>query len=179
MAGNSAAGCAGWGFAGFLLLVLMGQCVSGGSSKPATPQGFASIPVSQSPSTWRYVQAATLNCRADQSTSAPALRQLSTNDCVGILDEQGGWSKVQGSPECWVRSSYLADTRKYVPPPKATPQRAYSSERSSRSSSSTSRRSSGYGGYADTCPCSGSNVCIGPRGGRFCITSGGNKRYGV
>lgn len=29
------------------------------------------------------------------------------------------------------------------------------------------------------CPCSGNNVCIGPRGGRYCITSGGNKRYGV
>lgn len=23
------------------------------------------------------------------------------------------------------------------------------------------------------------NVCIGPRGGRYCITSGGNKRYGI
>lgn len=30
-----------------------------------------------------------------------------------------------------------------------------------------------------SCSCSGHNVCIGPRGGRYCITSGGNKRYGV
>ncbi len=30
-----------------------------------------------------------------------------------------------------------------------------------------------------SCACSGGNVCIGPRGGRYCITSGGNKRYGV
>lgn len=30
-----------------------------------------------------------------------------------------------------------------------------------------------------SCPCSGSKVCVGPRGGRYCITSGGNKRYGV
>lgn len=28
-----------------------------------------------------------------------------------------------------------------------------------------------------TCPCSGSFNCVGPRGGRYCITSGGNKRY--
>lgn len=27
------------------------------------------------------------------------------------------------------------------------------------------------------CPCSGNNYCVGPRGGHFCITSGGNKRY--
>ncbi|SFP39880.1 hypothetical protein SAMN05216229_102138 [Geopseudomonas sagittaria] len=29
------------------------------------------------------------------------------------------------------------------------------------------------------CSCAGGNVCFGPRGGRFCITSGGNKRYGI
>lgn len=29
------------------------------------------------------------------------------------------------------------------------------------------------------CPCGSGQVCIGPRGGRYCITSGGNKRYGV
>lgn len=33
--------------------------------------------------------------------------------------------------------------------------------------------------YGSACPCSSGNVCIGPRGGRYCITSGGNKRYGV
>lgn len=30
---------------------------------------------------------------------------------------------------------------------------------------------------AYTCPCSGTKICTGPRGGRYCITSGGNKRY--
>ena len=29
------------------------------------------------------------------------------------------------------------------------------------------------------CPCGSGKVCVGPRGGRYCITSGGNKRYGV
>ena len=29
------------------------------------------------------------------------------------------------------------------------------------------------------CPCGGGKVCVGPRGGRYCITSGGSKRYGV
>ncbi|MET3725880.1 SH3 domain-containing protein [Sphingomonas trueperi] len=40
------------------------------------------------------------------------------------------------------------------------------------------RRSFGYGG-GGACACSGGNVCVGPRGGRYCITSGGNRRYGV
>jgi hypothetical protein len=30
---------------------------------------------------------------------------------------------------------------------------------------------------ASSCPCSGSKVCVGPRGGHYCITSSGNKRY--
>ncbi|MGY2257806.1 hypothetical protein [Pseudomonas sp. SDO55104_S430] len=35
-------------------------------------------------------------------------------------------------------------------------------------------------GYSDgSCSCRGGNVCYGPRGGRYCITSGGNKRYGI
>lgn len=31
--------------------------------------------------------------------------------------------------------------------------------------------------YGDSCPCSSSANCVGPRGGTYCITSGGNKRY--
>ena len=29
------------------------------------------------------------------------------------------------------------------------------------------------------CPCNGGKVCVGPRGGRYCITRSSNKRYGV
>lgn len=33
-------------------------------------------------------------------------------------------------------------------------------------------------GYSDSeCSCGGGNFCYGPRGGHYCITSGGNKRY--
>ena len=27
------------------------------------------------------------------------------------------------------------------------------------------------------CPCGGGSVCVGPRGGRYCIAPGGKKRY--
>lgn len=30
---------------------------------------------------------------------------------------------------------------------------------------------------AVSCPCSGTKYCVGPRGGQYCITSGGKKRY--
>ena len=48
-----------------------------------------------------------------------------------------------------------------------------------RKSSSFSSFSSQRGTTSGSCPCNGGDVCVGPRGGRYCITSGGNKRYGV
>lgn len=49
-----------------------------------------------------------------------------------------------------------------------------------KKSSARKRKKKSGGGYSgSSCPCSGGSVCIGPRGGRYCITSGGNKRYGV
>lgn len=60
--------------------------------------------------------------------------------------------------------------------------------RSRRRSSRWSRRRSRAGvpaglydrGTTDgACPCNGGKVCVGPRGGRYCITISGNKRYGV
>lgn len=54
----------------------------------------------------------------------------------------------------------------------------YSSKGKSRSSGSRGSTDSGYSsGSSDSCPCSGSSDCVGPRGGIYCYTSGGNKRY--
>ncbi len=53
---------------------------------------------------------------------------------------------------------------------------------SGKSRSGRVRGYSAYGTRGTTdgqCPCNGGDVCVGPRGGRYCITSGGNKRYGV
>ncbi|NOW46684.1 putative membrane protein [Novosphingobium sp. SG751A] len=62
----------------------------------------------------------------------------------------------------------------------------YSSHSSFSKHSRRSRVRGFSGGYSSrgesstgSCPCNGGNVCVGPRGGRYCITSGGNKRYGV
>lgn len=59
-----------------------------------------------------------------------------------------------------------------------------------RSRSSYSKRTKRYRGMGAVsfprseasdgdCSCRAHNVCYGPRGGRYCLTSGGNKRYGV
>ena len=147
-----------------------------------------------------YVSANTLNCRDAASAGAELVTKLGRRDRVSVQTEEAGWSKVQtlSGSSCWVSSRYLS-SEEPAAQAATTPQSAYSrststrsressasATRSRQSSSTTSpRRSSprrsrsSQGLSSGSCPCSGSNICIGPRGGRYCITSGGNKRYGV
>lgn len=137
----------------------------------------------------RYVNASELNCRAERSTSAAVIARFSQGMQVDVAETREGWSRVERRPTCWVNSRYLVEDRALgLIATRTTPQRpsARSSERGNVSQRSRSQgggsgaRSSRPRQYAGgSCPCSGSNICIGPRGGRYCITSGGNKRYGV
>lgn len=122
-----------------------------------------------------YVQPKNLNARARPSASAKVVGRLREGQALRVVETQGDWIKVaQGSALVWIASSHVSGTRSVGsraaqtliarPASYARPQRA-------------PRTRFDYGG--DTCPCSGSHICIGPRGGRYCITSGGNKRYGV
>ncbi|MGO4309745.1 hypothetical protein AB4Z35_07665 [Pseudomonas sp. KB_15] len=44
--------------------------------------------------------------------------------------------------------------------------------------STSSAKASSEGGYSEPdCSCGGGNFCYGPRGGHYCITSGGNRAY--
>lgn len=140
------------------------------------------------------VSAKIASCRANPSPKAARLSRFRRGAEVKVLEEKAGWSRVDSAgQECWIASSSLAtptDELADQPASAAMSQplvssygntSASSSSRSSRAgAASRSRRyGSPRGFYGGACPCSGSNVCIGPRGGRYCITSGGNKRYGV
>lgn len=126
---------------------------------PATPQTET-----------RYVGPASLNVRS--SPNGTVAGSLKHGDAVEIHAEEGGWSRISADdqPARWVSSAYLCKQRNCsdipkwkpapTPPPASAPVRR------------TAPTSSSYG-----CPCSSSNNCTGPRGGRYCITSGGNKRY--
>lgn len=143
-----------------------------------------------------------VNCRAAARTTAPVLGTLHRGDTVPVISSANGWSYVDPNdlPACYVRSDFLAFASSgyssYVSPRSTSNVRStrstyrrgsnlYSAPRSTISrkrSSASSRRSGQSRGLYDSsssCPCSGGSVCIGPRGGRYCITSGGNKRYGV
>lgn len=144
-----------------------------------------------------------VNCRAAARVTSSVLGTLRRGDRVPVLSSNSGWSYVDPArlPACYVRSNLLASS--------AGAYTGYSTARTSRNAarssgssyrrgtglystprytshvkrrSTSTRRSSRSRGLYDeggSCPCSGSNICVGPRGGRYCITSGGNKRYGV
>ncbi len=161
-------------------------------SKESTP---TSDPLAATPAVWKtgYVSARSLNCRMVPDASATVVTGLARGSTLSITEESGTWRKVEnGGQACWVASQFVSDT-----PPPAAAERARSSTATlvatggaAASSSATKARSAksrrkpkrqrALDSYNDQgCPCSGSQVCIGPRGGRYCITSGGNKRYGV
>ncbi|MBY8823445.1 SH3 domain-containing protein [Sphingomonas colocasiae] len=198
MAQSSGAGCFGWLIAGILGIAMISQC----SSKQGSPTPDAPAAAS---GTQRYVDARSLNCRSGASASATPLRAFARGTPVTVTEEANSWSKIDGSPPCWVSSAFLSSSAPMsgtassdaMPAAAAAtaagtaagtvsyftsqPQRAKATRsgkaKARKERSSTKRRSRGYDGGG--CPCSGSRVCIGPRGGRYCITSGGNKRYGV
>lgn len=182
-------GCALLGLIGFIVL-LVGMCSkddSGTIQPSASSLGAASeTPILET----RYVSAQPLNCRAEPSASGRKVSGLARNERAEVIETSGAWSKLRrAAGDCWVASSFLAaspvlaaqslsssggtgaldnGSSRLVSRPKAR----------SNTNSSKTRRNSGY--YLDgSCPCSGTKVCIGPRGGRYCITSGGNKRYGI
>ena len=112
-----------------------------------------------------YVTADSLNGRSEPSTSGRVVTSLPRGSSLTVIDRSGDWLKVSTeAATVWVAAAHVSSHR--------PPQRLYSAP----AKSNATPRSN----YSDgNCPCSGSRVCVGPRGGRYCITTGGNKRYGV
>lgn len=144
-----------------------------------------------------------VNCRNQPRATARIVARIPAGTDVSVERRRDDWSLISHTPRsCWVASRYLGEqstadaNRVSLRQTRALTRSASTNRerisRPSRRSSflarsphrSTRRRvrtrsapSYNYGG--GSCPCSGRNICVGPRGGRYCITSGGNKRYGV
>lgn len=144
-----------------------------------------------------------VNCRNQPRATARIVARIPAGTDVSVERRRDDWSLISHTPRsCWVASRYLGEqstadaNRVSLRQTRALSRGAYrhrersgrldhrSSFWSSRPDRSTRRQSRArsapsynYGG--GSCPCSGRNICVGPRGGRYCITSGGNKRYGV
>lgn len=163
------------------LLVTLGQCMSGGDEPSRSPvQGLVSAPADGVTSIDAdeagkgvgdivYVQSSALNARAGPSTDAAVVEKLPQGAALQVVERSGDWTKVaQGAATYWIASRHVGAIRparqSFAAPAPARPK---------------PRKRTPESGYSGNCGCGGGNVCIGPRGGRYCITSGGRKRYGV
>jgi uncharacterized protein YraI len=144
-----------------------------------------------------------VNCRSQPKPTASVIARIPAGTDVFVEQRRNAWSLIRHTPRsCWVASRYLGaqstadanraslrQTRVLNRSDRAGRQRISRPARRSSLWSSTAhgstrrqsrpRSSPGYNYGGGSCPCSGGNICVGPRGGRYCITSGGNKRYGV
>lgn len=163
-------------------LLVLGRCISPNETS-SPPQPIAALPAAASPASGStdgadsedtvYVSTASLNGRAKPSTSSTVVHKLMRGETVHIVERKNGWLKViQGAATFWIISKHVSATppeAQYTPAPIA---RLVSSPK--KSSKRHAFQSSG-----GACSCSSGGVCVGPRGGRYCYTSGGNKRYGI
>jgi len=147
--------------------------------------------------------ASNLNCRDQPRATARIVDRIPAGTDVSVERRRGNWSLIRHAPRsCWVASRYLggqgtADAnrvslrqsravshsayanRERINWPSRRPSYLSSAPRRSPRRQSRARSAPRYNYGGGSCPCSGSNICVGPRGGRYCITRGGNKRYGV
>lgn len=97
---------------------------------------------------------------------------LKRGEKVQVYEKKNDWARISldGQPPKWLSSKSLCDGANCYAASKPEP------VRQARCAPLTVPRQAPYG---SSCPCSSGTVFIGPRGGRYCITSGGNKRYGI
>ena len=130
---------------------------------PASP--LAPAPVS---AIEQFVSTDSLNVR-DQP-GGKVVSKLKRGEKVEVFETRNEWARISidGQPSKWLSSKSLCSGLDcyVVSKPRAAVQPIQPARQQAPA-------------YGSSCPCSSGNVCIGPRGGRYCITSGGNKRYGV
>lgn len=119
----------------------------------------------------QYVNADKLNIRSQPAGKVVA--SMKRGDKVQVFERKDDWVRISadGQPAKWLSSKSLCDAVNCygISRPETTRPARLSPQPTPRQTPS----------YGSSCPCSSGTVCIGPRGGRYCITSGGNKRYGV
>lgn len=163
---SSGTGCVVWIGAIIALLLGVSMCRAPDASPPAgvaVPIGSPSA--AAQPVDILYVDTANLNVRSEASTQSAIVASLARGQAVQVAERRDGWAKiVHGAAFAWVATRYLSDTARAAPLPAAD-----------RPRPQPLIRENGGG----RCSCRSNQVCTGPRGGRYCITGSGNKRYGV
>ena len=134
---------------------------------------------------YRFVNTDGLNVR-DYPVYGNVIGQLNRGDKVPVYAVSDSWVQISVDSQ-WVSAKYLCDTdgcyEKSHPNERVTVQQGALTYQSAQSKPQPAKSAPKKGvapkrTYGNSsCPCSGSYNCTGPRGGKYCITSGGSKRY--
>jgi hypothetical protein len=114
--------------------------------------------------------------RSNPSSTSKVTRVFQNGDAVRVVKRKRNWIKViQNGVTFWVLAKHIS-TPVHV---STNATRSSLVSRPTMQSVKRNRTSKRTGFSGGSCPCGSGRICTGPRGGRYCITSGGNKRYGV
>lgn len=128
-----------------------------------------------------YVNTDLLNVR-NEPISGQVVEQLKRGEAVEVYQklDSNRWVNISDNPAMpkWVSGSYLCDYEDcYIDDYVYTPTKVFNYDTNHSTGIKKSKKVSQSYNYGGSCPCSGVFNCTGPRGGKYCITSGGNKRY--
>jgi hypothetical protein len=180
-------GCGTWAIVAISLFALV-KCVGGAdptttapvaTTEAIPPQGLlTSQPETRATSdpSSDYITGEKVEGRSNPSSTSKVTRVFQNGDAVRVVKRKRNWIKViQNGVTFWVLAKHISSPTQVSPIATRSSLVARPSKQSARRNR-TSRRTDFSGG---SCPCGSGQICTGPRGGRYCITSGGNKRYGV
>ena len=180
-------GCGTWLMVAIALFAL-GKCVVGVG--PTTPAPVATTEINptqglltaqpeaqeKTDSNSDHVNGAGVEGRASPSSSSKVVHVFQNGESVTVVKRKRNWIKVvQSGVTFWVLARHISSPAHVSHAAKRSSLVARPSKKSAKRNR-TSKRAVYSGG---SCPCGSGRICTGPRGGRYCITSGGNKRYGV
>ncbi len=173
------AGCALFAIVA-LLIAAVATCTSKHDSAPDRTVPVRPVPV-RPVAPLLFVTADSLKCRAQASANAAVVGKHARGEALTVLTSGAEWTQVESATgACWMATRHLSSASQGLAP--ASPKIDRSApRRSARHASAAPARSrpSARASYGGACSCASHAVCTGPRGGRYCLTSGGAKRYGV
>jgi hypothetical protein len=123
-----------------------------------------------------HITGAKVEGRSSPSSTSKITRIFQNGDAVKIVKRKRNWIKVmQNGVTFWVLAKHISSSVGASPIVTRSSLVGRPSKQSAKKNRTLKR--SGFSG--GSCPCGSGRICTGPRGGRYCITAGGNKRYGV
>ncbi|EMN2537157.1 SH3 domain-containing protein [Acinetobacter baumannii] len=163
----------GWGAAGLVALGIFG---SGNDNSPKqTLDSENAQSTVQEVIESKYINTNSLNIR--DKPNGHVVGKLGRGEKVDIYETKGNWARISlnsSSPQ-WLSTKLLCETDGcFKQKSRSTTSNNYQALKSHPHHSERKQKKT-Y--YDSDCSCAVVDYCVGPRGGHYCITSGGNKRY--